>query len=98
MFMSYMIFIFLFGCQSHTAAMQVICDAPKKCTECLKVLPEMQLMATAQYIDKRISNREAQKMMEDFAILSSKDKKELLETNAQKAGIQDCSFAAMIDK
>ena len=94
----YVFFYFFVGCQSHSAAMQLICEAPKQCTDCLKVSPDMRLMATAQYIEKYVSNREAQRMMESLANLSPKDKALLVQKSANKAGIKECLFTAMLEE
>ena len=94
----YVFFYFFVGCQSHSAAMQVICEAPTQCVNCRKVSPDMRLMATAQYIEKHVSNREAQKMMESLAVLSPSDKAQLVQKNAKKAGIKECLFTRMLEE
>ena len=57
--------LFLFGgCQSYETGVEVICQAPKRCTECMEAPPDRQSAKLAQHIEKLLRNGEARKLLD----------------------------------
>ena len=80
----------LAACQSKDAGLQVVCDAPVDCADCMTVSPDQRQMALAKHITDKLSNSEVQALMETMANLPPEERLALFEGEARAAGLASC--------
>lgn len=85
------------GCQSYETGVEVICQAPRRCTECMKAPPDQQTRKLAQHIEKLLRNGEAKKLMDQMAGAPADKKVKLLREAAERAQLTGCPFADHIE-
>ncbi len=85
------------GCQSYETGVEVICQAPKRCAECMEAPPDQQTRKLAQHIEKLLRNGEAKKLMDQMAGAPAEEKVKLLREAAERAQLTGCPFADHIE-
>ncbi len=83
------------GCQSKTAGLNVLCQAPLTCTECANAEPSMRQMLLARHIEDNLSNGEVEQMFEALANADPASRVELVQAELDAAGITDCPMLEM---
>ncbi len=81
------------GCQSFETGVEVICQAPKRCSECMEAPPDQQTRKLAQHIEGLLRNGEAKKLMNAMAGAPVESKVKLLREAAERAKLTSCPFA-----
>ena len=84
----------MLACQSKQDAMKVICNAPDECTSCVSKDQNMRSKEIAIHIDRQLSNAEIREMWEVLAAMPIKEQPTILQREAQRAGLSQCSLAA----
>ncbi len=85
----------LFGCQSKTAGLNVLCQAPLTCTECANADPSMRATLLARHIEDNLSNSEVKNMFEALANADPASRVELVQVELDAAGITECPMLDM---
>ena len=80
------------GCQSEKDALQVVCDAPVKCTPCMTSHPDQRVVALVRYIEDNISNSSTKKFFESLGNMEGKERAMVFEKRIQEHGITSCPF------
>lgn len=83
----------LVGCQSYETGVEVICQAPKRCSSCDGAPEEQKIMLMAQHADGQLRNAEARKLLDSLGSLSNEDKVKALREAAERAELTECPFA-----
>ena len=80
------------GCQSEKEALQVVCDAPVKCTSCMTPHPDQRVVALVRYIEDNISNSGTKKFFASLGNMEGKERATVFEKRIQEHGITSCPF------
>jgi hypothetical protein len=80
------------GCQSREEALQLMCNAPLDCRECIMAPPEERVLLLSDYISEGVSNPHVRALFESFRDLSQEQRRTALQDALQEAGIGQCEF------
>lgn len=83
--------------QSYSAGLQVICDAPNTCADCMTTTAENRQILLAKHIEDQLWNSSATELLTALASADPQMKIEMLRQEAQANGIQTCAFADMLE-
>jgi hypothetical protein len=87
----------LTACQSHHAAIELICNAPTQCAECNVADPSARAMHLAEYISNHLTNSEAVAMVSSMANMEPSSRAQVLRSEAAREGIASCPMADSVD-
>ena len=87
----YLTVVFLLGCQSKRAAIQIICNAPTQCTQCLQAKdPAERQTLLVDHIRKNLRNREVIEQFDKIANPQSAPSTSSLADYIKSAGVESC--------
>lgn len=88
----------LTACQSHHAAMEIICNASTECAPCRAADAPSRATFLAQYISDRVTNSEAVQMFSSFPTLDPAQRAPILRREAAREGISPCPMAEEMEE
>ena len=79
--------------QSYAGGLQVICDAPLTCTECMEADAEVRQTFLARHIEEQLWNGSAQNAFEALAYADPETRVAILRQEAAQNGLESCPLA-----
>lgn len=87
----------LTACQSHRAAMEIVCNASSGCPDCNAADPSIRAMHLAEYISTNVTNDEAVQMFAGIASIDPAERSRIIRAEAAREGLTSCAMADELD-
>lgn len=81
------------GCQSYESGVQLLCESPKHCAECLKLEPAAQIPALFEYSAQHVRNGKLQDQISKLLTLPYEERVPALRKMASDADVAGCELA-----